>query len=73
MTAREPIQVEAIYARQTRLAWGVRAVEGAPVRWLPKSNASLKPLATLFDDEPADGAVVEITAPEWLLTREGLI
>lgn len=58
--------VSVLFESETPAAIGVRAQEGAALVWLPFSEIEVS-------GARLRGAVVEVTAEDWLLKREGLI
>lgn len=58
--------VSVLFECETPAAIGVRAQEGAALVWLPFSEIEVS-------GARLRGAVVEVTAEDWLLKREGLI
>lgn len=60
------IDIEVIFQAATDRAYCVREFEGGEDIWLPKSKCQI-------DGEEKRGAVVPLTAPEWLLMEKGLI
>lgn len=64
-------EIEAIYQAETPIGVCIRETEEAPDVWLPKSAVEIEPANEALPLER--GAIVTITAPEWLLMKEGLI
>lgn len=62
--------VEVIFVRTTAKSVGVRGSEASDeIIWLPISQCSFEPDVSTLEEFN----VVSVTAPEWLLEREGLI
>ena len=76
MTTRALHSISVLYQTRTDRGVCIRETEDGPDIWLPRAETVIEGTTrSLFgaDAPPARGAVVTLTAPEWLLIDKGLV